>query len=168
MTKSKIWGRVSVLLLCAFAGVFASNVAAQSLASAKLSTLAPGIEVQVLSLARTGGGVVTLRFTLENPTDTKVDIVGGHLTAYDRSDVGKVSLVDYANKKRYVVMKDSDGGCVCSTADEYGAHEIQAGGRLEFWASFAAPPEDVTRITVLVPGAPPMQDVPISAQPEQQ
>ncbi|MGH8499112.1 MAG: hypothetical protein ACRERV_09945, partial [Methylococcales bacterium] len=35
---------------------------------------------------------------------------------------------------------------------------------LTTWAKFQAPPEDVDKVTVSIPGAPPFEDVPISKQ----
>jgi hypothetical protein len=39
---------------------------------------------------------------------------------------------------------------------------IPPGGRVNLWAKFPAPPDDVNQITVVVPKFQPMDDVPLS------
>jgi len=73
--------------------------------------------------------------------------------------VSDIYYVDAKNKKRYPVIKDTEGKPLSSNLDyfEVGAGEAKAG-----WAKFPAPPSDVTAISVYIPGAPPFENVPIA------
>lgn len=151
---------IQVLLLSAV--LCAGTAEAQSvLGSTEMKSLAPGVKVEILDLKRSPGGTVTLTFALINGTDQKSDVVQKHLKAYNRSDVGKITLVDWENKKRYWAVRDEEGNCLCSNGN-YNSHDIASGGRREFWIRFPAPPPEVTKISIDVPGAFPLDDVPIS------
>ena len=142
-------------------GAIAADETAKVLGETKLAAIMPGIEAQILELKRGPGDTVTLKFRLKNTTGEKKNPIDKHFTKYDPSDVGKVSLVDYVNKKRYLVMKDSNNNCICSS-DTYNAHILAASEAREFWAKFAAPPANITKISIILPGAAPFDDVPIS------
>jgi len=74
------------------------------------------------------------------------------------SSISGVHLIDEANNKKYFVVKDSEGDCICSRRIE----GIQPWSQKVVWAQFTAPPDEVQKITVEIPHFPPMQDVPIS------
>ena len=76
----------------------------------------------------------------------------------DFSSVGGVSLVDAAGKKKYMVVRDSEKACICSRD----VKDLPAGSRVNLWAKFPPPPEDVKRISIVIPHFAPMDDVPIS------
>ncbi len=118
----------------------------------------PGSKVVVTSLTRDAGGTVTLRFQLANDGDAKVKTYGV-LGQYFSLDA--VSLIDAANKKKYLVVKDSEGKCLCSELKE----DVNKGTRFNLWAKFPAPPAEVQKIGVIVPGFEPIESVPITAAP---
>ncbi len=115
-----------------------------------------GSKVVVRELKRDAAGTVTLRFQLVNDGDQKVKTYGvlGDLFTMD-----KVTLVDTGNKKRYLVVKDTEGVCVCSELKE----DLEPGTAFNVWAKFPAPPDDVQQISVIVPGFEPVEAVPITA-----
>lgn len=114
-----------------------------------------GIRVDISELKRTSGGTLTLKFAVVNDTtqDHSFDLVP--LVAH----VSGISLLDLQNKKKYLVMTDSEGRCVCSGFDGL---TLKPGDHSTFWAKFQAPPEQVTKITVQMPGMPPFEDVVIA------
>ena len=138
----------------------ASPQAAKVLASEELSS---GIRVDILELKRTSGGSVTLRFAVVNDTKQNLGILGifSNLNrgGYDW-DVSKIALLDTPNKKKYLVMTDSENHCVCSRGGSDTAY-VRGGTRGTFWAKFQAPPENVTKLTVEIPGPPPFEDLPL-------
>jgi hypothetical protein len=73
--------------------------------------------------------------------------------------VEKVHLIDAGNKKKYLVVKDSSGKCVCSEMKA-----VPKAGRLNAWAKFPAPPDNVQKITVVVPSFEPVESVPITTR----
>lgn len=121
-----------------------------------------GVRFEVTELKRTSGGTVTLKFTLVN--DSEKGVAFGYNYGYGQSSVadfasiGGIHLVDAAGKKKYLVVRDGNGKCVCSQ----GLDTVGPGSRVNLWAKFPAPPEDVTRISVVIPHAIPLDDVPIS------
>jgi hypothetical protein len=117
-----------------------------------------GTKVAVREIKRDEGGTVTLRFQLINETDK----------ALRANDVFKefvlnnvVHLIDAAHKKKYLVVKDTSGNCVCAAS---GRQQITKNGPLNLWAKFGAPPETVQKVTVVVTGFEPVESVPITAR----
>ena len=115
----------------------------------------PGSKIVVSSVKRDAGGTVTLRFQLVNDGEEAVKTYGvfGEYFYLD-----KVTLMDAANKKKYLVVKSADGYCICSELKT----DVVKGSRFNLWAKFPAPPDDVKKITVIVPGFEPVE-VPITA-----
>jgi len=121
-----------------------------------------GVKVVVQELKRTSGGTVSMKFTITNGSDKEVG--GGYSYGdkdheiIDHGSVGGVQLVDEAGKKKYFVVRDTDGKCVCSQ----GVHSLKPGDTVNVWARFPAPPDNVPKITIIVPHFQPMDDVPLS------
>lgn len=120
-----------------------------------------GVKAVVQELKRTSGGTLSLKFTLLNGSDKKLgfgyEFADPDKQIADFATVGGVTLVDEANKKKYFVVRDSDGKCVCSR----GLHDVKQGDSINVWARFPAPPDDVQKISVVIPHFSPMDDVPI-------
>ena len=72
--------------------------------------------------------------------------------------VGAVQLVDPVGKKKYFVARDAEGKCVCSR----GIPDVAPHSRLSLWAKFPAPPDDVQKISIVIPHFQPLDDVTIS------
>lgn len=122
----------------------------------------PGTRADITELKRSSDNTVTLRFALVN------DGPNAHSFSYDYGDsqqgatdyntIGGVTLVDGANKKKYFVVRDSENNCLCSR----GMKDIPAKSRGNLWAKFPSPPDDVEKISVVIPHFGPIDDVPIS------
>lgn len=120
-----------------------------------------GTRVEVTELKRSSDNTLTLRFAMVN------DGADRHLIGYDYGDgqqgatdvatIGGVTLVDGANKKKYFVVRDSENNCLCSR----GLKDIPARSRANLWAKFPAPPDDVQKISIVIPHFGPIDDVPI-------
>jgi hypothetical protein len=116
----------------------------------------------VTELKRTSGTTLSLRFAIVNDSDKAVghgDVggvgLGGLMDA--PYTIGGVHLIDAVGKKKYFVAKDSAGACVCSSFDF-----VKPKTRANHWARFSAPPDDVERISVVIPPFAPMDDVVIA------
>ena len=120
-----------------------------------------GARVEVTELKRGSGGTLTLKFVMLNegsdPISFSYNFGDAQMSTIDYNTVGGVHLIDAANKKKYLVVRDSDNNCVCSR----GLADIPAGGKVSLWAKFPAPPEDVQAISVMIPHFIPMDDVPV-------
>jgi hypothetical protein len=120
----------------------------------------PGSRVEIQELKRGSGGTLMLRFALINDADQKLNVgydFGAGSTA-DYSTVAGVHLIEPVGKKKYLVVRDSENKCDCSR----GVKDLAAKSRANLWARFPAPPDNVERITVVVPKFSPMDDVAIS------
>ena len=122
----------------------------------------PGTRVDVTELKRGSGGTVTLKMAFVNDSDSKIgfgyDFIDKDHEITDFDTIGGVQLVDPVGKKKYFVARDSDGRCVCSTK----IPDIAPHSRLSLWAKFPAPPDDVQKISIVIPHFQPLDDVTIS------
>jgi hypothetical protein len=119
-----------------------------------------GVRAEVTELKRTSGGTLTLRFTIVNDSGRSLNhadvmVMPGLIDS--PYTIGGVHLIDLVGKKKYFVAKDSNGACVCSSFSA-----VPGGDRANHWAKFPAPPEDVERISIMIPPFAPMDDVPVS------
>lgn len=120
----------------------------------------PGIRVEVVELKRTSGDTVNLKFTMINDSDKDMSFSYdfGEGSTSDISTVAGAHLIDAAGKKKYFVVRDTEGACLCSRDLD----SIKPKTRANLFAKFPAPPDDVQKITVVIPHFTPMDDVPIS------
>ena len=120
----------------------------------------PGARVEVTELKRGSGGTVMLRLTMINDGDKELSLYSGFVQpgSNDQSNISGVHLLDPVGKKKYLVVRDSQGKCDCSQ----GLGNVAAKSRMNLWARFPAPPDNVEKIAVVVPRFSPMDDVPLS------
>jgi len=153
---SKLKHLVAALTVIVFVAVASlGHLVAQSTVTLpiKVDSDISGISLELTSVQRTGD-TITVRFKYISTRDkpTRID-------SETHQQVSDIYYVDAKNKKRYPVIKDTEGKPLSSNLDyfEVGAGEAKAG-----WAKFPAPPTDVTAISVYIPGAPPFENVPIT------
>jgi hypothetical protein len=115
----------------------------------------PGVRAEILSLKRTEGGLLTLRIAFENESGGEVK----NKALPGSGNVENFQLVDFLNKRKYNVLRASDGACLCTSLNPLTSSEQ---GKRVLWAKFSAPPESVTRISLLLPEAEPVDGVPIT------
>lgn len=117
--------------------------------------------VDLLSLNRPSPEAVVATFRVTNigSTDYMPGLALGTLDEL-RSPAG-IALLDAENMKAYFPLTASDGECVCSLFD--GLPNVQPGQSLGVFVWFPAPPADVRRVSIEVPFAPPLLDVPIGS-----
>jgi hypothetical protein len=129
----------------------------------------PFASLEITDLRRVGD-TVTLEFVIVGAdgmgSTNPVDIVAAPQDRWDggdqptderRQSVSGVTLVDQVNRKRHLVLRDSEGACLCTRFAEF----IDASARYPHSAQFPAPPEDVTQMTVQVPTFPAVDSVPL-------
>ena len=121
-----------------------------------------GTRVEVTELKRSSDNTVTLKFAMVNDSDKPIgfgyDFGDKANDIKDHASIGGVTLVDSAGKKKYFVVRDSDNSCLCSRA----VKDIAPKSRANLWAKFPAPPDDVQKISIVIPHFAPMDDVAIS------
>ncbi|MEU5102463.1 hypothetical protein AB0H07_09270 [Streptomyces sp. NPDC021354] len=112
-----------------------------------------GIVVTLHSAVRDNGGFVTVNGTVTNRGDqpfNAVDWRSKETEMRSRSSVSGASLVDQAGKKRYLVLRDTDGECLCTT----GLSGIKPDESRPLFAQFPAPPSSVTKVDFQIPTMP--------------
>jgi len=117
----------------------------------------PGTKIEIRDLKRDEGGTVTLRFQLINNSDRSFSACSLRETGDTCEAISGVHLIDVSNKKKYLVVRDSAQKCVCATLRNLGKGE-----KTNLWIKFPAPPDNVQKITVVVPQFDPIENVPIT------
>lgn len=121
-----------------------------------------GTRVEITELKRTGDNTLTLKFAMVNdspePLSFNYNYGDPQHSIKDFNSIGGVTLVDGVNKKKYFVVRDTENTCLCS----HGLKDVPAKSRGNVWAKFPPPPDDVQKISIVVPHFGPLDDVPIS------
>ncbi|CAL9452322.1 hypothetical protein [Streptomyces sp. enrichment culture] len=111
-----------------------------------------GLLLQIVSAQRDAGGFVTVNATLKND-GAKSTVVPAALSGNETEIVrngrslGGATLVDSKGKKRYYVLRDTDGRPLTTT----GFSTIKAGESLSVFMQFPAPPTDASEVTFQLP-----------------
>lgn len=111
-----------------------------------------GLLLQIASAQRDSGGFVTVSGTLKNDGAQRVTVpasVRGNETEIRRHgmSLGGATLVDSKTKKRFYVLRDTDGRPLTTT----GFTSLKAGESLAVFMQFPAPPTDTTEVTFQLP-----------------
>jgi len=111
-----------------------------------------GLLLQITSAERDAGGFVTVNGNLKNEGDKSVVVpaaVRGDETEIVRNgrSLGGATLVDSKGKKRYYVLRDTDGRPLTTT----GFSTLQAGESLAVFIQFPAPPTSTTDVDFQLP-----------------
>lgn len=111
-----------------------------------------GLLLQITSAQRDSGGFVTVNGTIKNDGSGSVVIpaqVSGDETEITRHgfSFGGATLVDSKGKKRYYVLRDTDGRPLTSI----GITNVDAGQTVPVFMQFPAPPADTTEVTLQLP-----------------
>lgn len=111
-----------------------------------------GLLLQVTSAERDAGGFVTVSGTLKNDGAERVTVpaaVRGDETEILRHgmSLGGATLVDSKDKKRYYVLRDTDGRPLTTT----GFTSLKAGESLAVFIQFPSPPSGSSEVTLQLP-----------------
>ncbi|WP_282703958.1 hypothetical protein [Streptomyces sp. CC219B] len=111
-----------------------------------------GLVLQIASAQRDSGGFVTVSGELKNDGDEPVRVsvrTAGDETEIIRhgSSLGGATLVDSESKKRYYVLRDTDGRPLTTT----GIPRIKAGDSIPVFMQFPSPPAETTEVTFQIP-----------------
>ncbi|MGV9240626.1 hypothetical protein [Streptomyces nigra] len=111
-----------------------------------------GLLLQITSAVRDAGGFLTLNGTLKNDGGKSVTVpsqVRGNETEIVRHgrSLGGATLVDSKSKKRYYVLRDTDGRPLTTT----GFSILKSGESLAVFMQFPAPPADTGEVVFQLP-----------------
>ncbi|WP_033285193.1 hypothetical protein [Streptomyces sp. NRRL F-525] len=114
-----------------------------------------GLLLQITSADRDSGGFVTVNGVLKNDGD-KLLVIPSALRGDETeilqhgTSLGGATLVDSKGKKRYYVLRDTDGRPLTTT----GLTTIKAGGTVAVFMQFPAPPSTTTEVSFELPTFP--------------
>jgi hypothetical protein len=145
----------------------------EAIASRDGSISGNAVKLELLQLKRSGEtSALTIRLSGLGSSEVQVgealdDGVEQKVEGSDVSDspvgitsMDGITLIDTQNRKRYLVGRDSKGICACDNG--LGGNFVSADAPVVLSATYAAPPDDVDAMDVLVPGFGTFKDVPIS------
>ncbi|WP_257573799.1 hypothetical protein [Streptomyces sp. JJ66] len=93
---------------------------------------------------------MTIEATLHNDGSKPYDPVrlrSQETSIKSKSDISGATLVDQQGKKRYLVLRDTDGQCLCTTSISLTA----PGDTRPLFAQFPAPPSSVVEVEFQLP-----------------
>jgi hypothetical protein len=139
-----------------------SSAAAPITTGALIQDHETGVEVTLLEARRTAGDSVTVKWRYRNTLSNGVKILQG---GSSWSEVYKLTMgaffIDPVNKKKYLVITDAENIPLSSKHGDWQGYTLAPGQTLGSWARFPAPPANVDKITITLPGVPPFEDVAI-------
>ncbi|MGY3203784.1 hypothetical protein [Streptomyces sp. TE5632] len=111
-----------------------------------------GLLLQVTSAERDAGGFVTVNGNLKNDGAKSLPIpsaLSGNETEIIKNgrSLGGATLIDSKGKKRYYVLRDTDGRPLTTT----GFSTIKAGESLAVFMQFPSPPADANEVSLQLP-----------------
>ncbi|MEV6617677.1 hypothetical protein AB0N31_28255 [Streptomyces sp. NPDC051051] len=111
-----------------------------------------GLLLQITSAVRDAGGFVTVSGALKNDSGTKVVIpsaLSGNETEIINNglSLGGATLVDSKSKKRYYVLRDTEGRPLTTT----GFSALKAGETIDVFLQFPSPPADTADVSFQLP-----------------
>lgn len=147
-TAARCVGMIGLVTAMSISTALAED--AKPIAAGK-STVDGNIRIEIEELKRTAAGTVMLKFAVVN--DTQRDLDNGFLGSTYLTDV---HLVDLVNRRQYGVGMKTVIDTLSST---FGG--VKAKSRTEVWAIYGAPPQGVTKLTLMLPNFYPIDDVPL-------
>ncbi|MFF7179480.1 hypothetical protein [Streptomyces sp. NPDC008121] len=111
-----------------------------------------GLEITVQSAKRDGGGFLTVSGKLTNTADA-TRIIPAQLAGDETeivkhgSSLGGATLVDSVGKKRYYVLRDTDGRPLTTS----GLSNLAPGRSTQIFMQFPAPPASTAEVTFQLP-----------------
>ncbi|MGP3733845.1 hypothetical protein ACTWJ9_11555 [Streptomyces sp. GDS52] len=111
-----------------------------------------GLLLQITSAERDAGGFVTVNGTLKNESDSTLTLpaqLSGNETEVIRNgqSLGGAALIDSKGKKRYYVLRDTDGRPLTTT----GISRVKSGETVPVFMQFPSPPNETTEVTFQLP-----------------
>ncbi|MFJ9719053.1 hypothetical protein ACIRPQ_24485 [Streptomyces sp. NPDC101213] len=111
-----------------------------------------GLLLQITSAARDSGGFVTVNGALKND-GSEVAVIPLELSGNETEimnngrSLGGATLVDSKSKKRYYVLRDTEGRPLTTT----GFSTLKAGESIDVFLQFPAPPADTADVSFQLP-----------------
>lgn len=121
------------------------------------------LQIELRALERLENSLLRLSLSVANNSSERVSLGLSLAEDGDQNTASSITLIDAENQKRYLSYDQSDGRCFCSQPLQ---EPIGPGETADMWVIYPEPPPEIERMTVVIPLAPPLLDVPISASGE--
>jgi hypothetical protein len=119
-----------------------------------------GVEVALLEVKRASGNTVTIKWQYRNKTNEKKPLNHGANMGMDSYRFAKDVYFLDPSQKKYVVLKDAQGIPQAAKHDQFAfSLNLAPKQTVNTWAKFPAPPADVEKVNIYLPGAPPFEDI---------
>jgi hypothetical protein len=111
-----------------------------------------GLSLKITSAKRDSGGFLTINGELKND-GSEAAVLSSQLTGNETEimkngqSFGGATLVDTKGKKRYYVLRDTDGRPLTTT----GVQDVKAGGTVSVFMQFPAPPASTAEVDFQLP-----------------
>ena len=117
--------------------------------------------VAELTECRRHEGVLTIKLRFRNTSNKRASL---QLTAWNaHGDFEKFYVT--AGSKKYFILKDTEGVYLSSLSASNGVTlQLDPGQTSLWWAKYPAPSPDVKKINLIIPVAPPFEDIPITVK----
>ncbi|MCX5410423.1 hypothetical protein [Streptomyces sp. NBC_00059] len=111
-----------------------------------------GLKLVVNQVKRDSGGFLTVQGEIKNESDQSRNSAGWagselNLVSKNPNSVAGAALVDKVGKKRYYILRDTEGRCLCTT----GILPLQPGKSTPVFMQFPAPPEGSSEVDFILP-----------------
>lgn len=114
-----------------------------------------GAQIEVTRVHRSSDGTVEIRWRYANPGSDKLEVMDGD---HARDLVGEIYVMDPDAKMKYPVATDDRKKPL---AGKLSAVRLEAGKSADVWMKFPLPAA-TKRVSVFIPGALPIEDLPIA------
>ncbi|MEW2179390.1 hypothetical protein AB0890_24040 [Streptomyces sp. NPDC005406] len=111
-----------------------------------------GVTLVVNQVQRDSGGFITVQGEIKNDSDQAKNSggwAGSELQLINKNpnSVAGAALIDKTGKKRYYILRDTEGRCLCTT----GIVPIQPGKSTPVFMQFPAPPSSTAEVDFFLP-----------------
>lgn len=115
------------------------------------------ITLTIKAASREGGGFITVEGTVTNGSGSLWVAPGwqgdeSELSTKNGASMAGAKLVDKEGKKRYFILRDTEGRCLCTT---FRAQGVKPGETKTWYAQFPAPPEGNNKVDFQIADMPP-------------
>ncbi|WP_326658315.1 hypothetical protein [Streptomyces sp. NBC_00385] len=111
-----------------------------------------GVTLVVNQVQRDSGGFITVQGEIKNDSDQARNSggwAGSEMQIINKNpnSIAGAALIDKAGKKRYYILRDTEGRCLCTT----GIVPIQPGKSTPVFMQFPAPPSSTSEVDFFLP-----------------
>ena len=127
------------------------------------TTLGEELKIDILALESLESGIIRLSIKVTNNSQGHFSLADGLSEMGDQNTASRISLIDANEQKRYLSHDLSNGRCFCSPPI---SGPLESGESAELWVAYPKPDHTPKEMTVLLPIAPPIFDIPVEESSE--